>query len=123
MAKGSDELDLSNLTVEPAELLPVPRGKAPEPNPLIVHLEKSWVTPKSFRVPARQAPGLEAKLRKTAMRMGYGVAVQFQVGPENNYISGAKVKQLDPQERVRVVFQIHEKYKAARHEQDNETDN
>jgi hypothetical protein len=119
MAKGDEELDLASLTAEPATLQPVPKGKAPEPNPLIDHLERSWDKPQSFKVPAGRALSLESKLRKTAMRMGYGVTVQFQVLPENNYISGAKVRGLDPKERIRVAFQIHEKGQAARHEDED----
>jgi hypothetical protein len=115
-----EELDLAALTVEPAKLLPVPKGKSAAPNPLADHLEQSWDEPKSVKVPASQAHSVESKLRKTAMRMGYGVAVQFQVLPENDYISGAKVRELDPVEKIRVVFQIHEKYKAARHETDED---
>jgi hypothetical protein len=113
-----EDEDLEKLKVEPATLLPTPKGAAAKPNPLARHLERSWDEPLSVQVPAKDAPGIEAKLRKTAMRMGYGVAVQFQVGPENAYISGTKVRELPPDERVRVVFQIHEKGRAVRREQD-----
>ena len=104
-----EDEDLEKLKVEPATLLPVPKGAAAKHNPLAQHLEKTWGEPLSVRVPAKEAPGIEAKLRKTAMRMGYGVSIQFQVGPEDAYISGAKVRELDPIEKVRVVFQIREK--------------
>jgi hypothetical protein len=115
-----EDEDLEKLDVKPARLLPTPKGAAAKPNPLARHLEKTWDEPWGVQVPAKDAPGIEAKLRKTAMRMGYGVTVQFQVGPEDAYISGAKVRELDPIEKVRVVFQIREKGQAARREDEDE---
>lgn len=110
-----DDEELAKLEVEPATLLPVPKGKAPT-NPMIKHLEDAWDEPLSVKVPAREARSVTAKLRKAAMRMGIGVTVQYHVLPEDNYISESKVRDLDPAERIRVVFQAREKNQAMRHE-------
>ena len=120
MVKEEEGLDLASLTFEPAKFLPVPKGKPAAPNPLVDQLEQSWDEPQGVKVAASKAHSLESKLRKTAMKMGFGVAVQFRVLPEDNHISGAKVRELDPNERIRVVFQMHEKGKAAPHEQDED---
>ena len=119
MVKEEEGLDLETLAVEPATLLPVPKGKAMS-NPMVKHLESSWDEPLSVKVTAGKALGVTAKLRKAAMRLGIGVTVQYHVLPEENYISEAKVRELDPNERIRVVFQAREKHKAARHEQDED---
>lgn len=128
MVKEEEGLNLEALEVKPAELKPVPRGKAPQPNPLIEQIQKTWDTGEALgvEVPVAQALAVGAKLRKSAMKIGLGVSVQYHLLPEDEYRSENAVKELkedDPGHMIRVAFQAHELVKAARHEQDDETDN
>lgn len=122
MVKEDEGVDLEGLTVEPAELLPVPRGKAPKPNPMTEHLERSWDEEQSLsvKVTAAEALPVGRSLRKAAMRMGIGVTVQYHILPGEVYCPESKVRDLAEGTQVRVVFQAREKTEATRRESDDE---
>lgn len=117
MVKEDDDVSLEDLTVAPAELLPIPRGKAPKPNPMAEHLEKSWDKPLGVVKPANQALAIGRALRKAAMRERHGVTIQYHALPGEVYTPESKVKDLPATQDVRVVFQAREK--GQHHEDDS----
>lgn len=122
MSENTEAADLAGLEVEPASFKPIPRGKAPTPNPMMAPLQETWDKgePLSVRRPARSAAAVERSLRKAAMHMGKGVTVQIQVMPSGEVCPLSKLGNLDPDQEVRVVFQARELSKAARHEDDED---
>jgi len=122
-----EAIDLEGLTVEPAVLLPIRRGKEPKPNPMTVPLQQTWDKgePLSVKVPAGEALGVGAKVRKAGMKLRLGAAVQYHIVPDDPqaddvYCPESKVRDLDPGQTVRVVFQARELPKAAQSEDDGE---
>jgi hypothetical protein len=117
------EMNLEDLEleVEPAELKTVPRGKTPKPNPMTQHLERSWEEERSLsvKVPAENAVQVGRSLRKAAMPMGIGVSVQYQT-LDGDVIPEVKVRDLNPDVQVRVVFRGRELIQAARRESDED---
>jgi hypothetical protein len=114
-------MTLDAVEVAPAEFKPILRGSPPKPNPFTPLLERTWNEnrPWSIVVTARKAIEEERRIRKAAMRMNRGVTIQIQLMPSGEVCAISKLKDLPPEQQVRVVFQARELSKAARHEDDD----
>jgi hypothetical protein len=105
-----DEEDMTDMVVEPAKLLPVPKGKPAQPNPLAEHLERTWKEgPLGVVRNAKDAVSVGHRIRKIAMNRKHSVTVQYHVLPGETYVAEAKVGLLDPDSKVRVVFQARKR--------------